>query len=137
MSILFVKSAMMYAQKKFSADMYECHIKKMADYSLIIAQSIHSNPVICMTASFLHKVADGVTGYFRANNINPILREIGFDDKTLNTILDCINHLLPEYQRLQASNEEKITGDAYILTYWKNFHINFTPHFHFDISGEL
>ncbi|MHA2363117.1 MAG: hypothetical protein ACXAC7_04115 [Candidatus Hodarchaeales archaeon] len=127
---------MSFAQKQYAPEIIKDYIKKMADFSLAIAKTINVNPIICITASILHKMADGVIGTNRSNTINPVLREIGYNANTIDAINNCINHLLPENRVLQTTKEEQVVGDAYLLTYWDNL-TTFTPQFHFDISREL
>ena len=84
MSIAFVKAAMKYAENTYSSHDYQKIINVMADYSLAIAQDVQADPIVCMTVSFLHKLADGVTGNFRSNRVIPVVREIGFDYNTID-----------------------------------------------------
>ena len=103
----------------------------MADYSLEIAQNAGANPIVCMISSLLHRLATNVTGEFRSNKVNALLREFGFDSKTIDLINICVINLLPEYKLNQQSNEEKVVSDAYLLTYWQelkdceNYSFNF------------
>ena len=120
MSVTFVKLARDIAQKKYTSAEFNQYIKVMADYSLAIAQQVKADPVVCMTASFLHKMADGVTGNYRSNLINPVLRDIGFEAKFIDAINSCIDNLLPEQKSNRQSLEERVVGDAYILTYWES-----------------
>jgi hypothetical protein len=137
LSVAFVKAAMDYSKNKFDQQTFETYIKVMADFSLAIALKVEANPVVCMTASILHKIADGVTGDFRANLINPILRDIGFDANSINIINSCIDNLLPENKNLRQSKEEKVVGDAYILTYWNEIENIKVPYLEFEESEKL
>ena len=139
MSIVFVKTALNYAKDNFSTEIFNQYIKKMSDYSLKIAQTVGGNPIICMTASLLHKLADGVSGDFRSNRINPVLREIGFDTKNIDAINDCINNLIPENKDKRKSIEAKVVGDAFILTYSREINNKdlSIPYLEFEISEKL
>lgn len=137
MSISFVKAAMEYAQSKYSSHDYQNFIKVMADYSLAIAQEVQADPIVCMTASFLHKMADGLTGNFRSNTIIPVVREIGFDYSTIDAISSCINKLLPE-QNQQRNKNDKVVADAYLLTYRASYKKRkLKSLFEFDVSLKL
>ena len=95
----------------------------MTDYSLQLAQLIGADPIICMISSLLHKSADNTSGEFRSNKVNALLREFGFNSDMIDRINDCIINFIPEYQDRQSSLEEKVVGDAYVLTYWKTLQI--------------
>lgn len=102
----------------------------MADYSLQLAQLLGADPIICMISSLLHKMADNTSGEFRANKVNAQLREFGLKSDVIDRINNCVLNLIPENQQDQESVEEKVVGDAYVLTYWKilsitNYKFNF------------
>ena len=138
MSIAFVKAAKEIAQQNYSTDVFNLYIKVMADYSLAIAQNVGANLVVVMTASFLHKLADGVTGTFRSNRLIPVLRDIGFDESKINAINICIDNLIPENRALRKTKEELVVADAYILAYWRDFrHQKPIPHFEYAESQKL
>ena len=59
-----------------------------------------------------------------------MLREFGFNSDMIDSIDDCILNFLPSHQQFQKTVEEKVVGDAYVLTYWKiipdiNYKFNF------------
>ena len=102
----------------------------MADYSLQLAQFVGADPIVCMVSSLLHKLADRTTGEFRANKVNALLREFGFNSDIIDSINNCVLNFIPNNQKNQTSLEEKVVGDAYVLTYWKqlpdiNYKFNF------------
>jgi hypothetical protein len=107
-----------FAKKNFQTD-YDALIKPMADYSLQLAQIVGADPVVCMISSLLHKLADKTIGEFRSNKVNAVLREFGFNATLIEAINNCVKNFIPSHQQMQESIEEKVVGDAYILTYWK------------------
>ncbi len=124
-----LKIVVEYSKKNFSSD-YDILIKPMADYSLQLAQLLGADPIICMISSLLHKTADNTVGEFRANKVNAILREFGFGAEVIEKVNNCVLNLIPEHHQAQETIEEKIVGDAYVLTYWKiipftNYKFNF------------
>jgi HD superfamily phosphodiesterase len=136
LSIGIVKDIVTLAKNKFGEEFTQ-YIKPMSDYSLKIAQEVRADPTICMISSLLHRWAEGTTGDFRANKVNSILREFGFDAKMTDHINDIINHLLPETHDRQVTLEEKVVGDAYILTYWKKFVDYENISFNFEITEKI
>lgn len=128
MSINYLKIVVDYAKKNF-AD-YDTIIKPMTDYALQLAQIVGADPIICMVSSLLHKMADNTEGEFRSNKPNALLREFGFKSEIIDAINNCIINFIPVHQGYQESLEEKVVGDAYVLTYWKilpdnNYRFNF------------
>ena len=125
----YLKIVVDYSKKAFPTD-YDSYIKPMTDYSLQLAQIVGADPIICMISSLLHKMADNTTGEFRSNKANALLREFGFNSDLIDSINDCILNFLPSHQQFQETIEEKVVGDAYVLTYWKslsdaNYKFNF------------
>ena len=137
MSIEIVKKLIEFAKSEFKEKTFLQFIKPMSDYSLQIAQEVKADPLLCMIASVLHMWAEGKTGEFRANRANSILREMGIDSITTDKLNDMINNLLPETHNLQESLEEKVVGDAYILTYWRRFSSYKNIAFNFKISEKI
>jgi HD superfamily phosphodiesterase len=136
LNVGIVKDIVTLAKYKFG-DEFPRYIKPMSDYALKIAQEVGADPLICMISSLLHRWAEGTTGDFRANKVNSILREFGFDAKTIDHINDIINHLLPETHTKQTTPEEKVVGDAYILAYWKRFVDYENVHFNFETAEKI
>lgn len=118
MSINYLKIVVDYAKKNFPD--YDISIKPMTDYSLQLAQFVGADPIICMVSSLLHKLADNTIGEFRGNKANALLREFGFKSETIDAINNCIVNFIPSHQGFQETVEEKVVGDAYVLTYWKS-----------------
>jgi len=136
LSVGIIKDMVTLAKEKFGEEFAQ-YIKPMSDYSLQIAQQVGADPLICMISSLLHRWAEGTTGDFRANKVNSILREFGFDANTIDHINDIINHLLPETQHKQVTVEEKVVGDAYILSYWKRFTNYDNIKFNFELAEKM
>lgn len=120
MSVGEIKKIVAFAKEKFEIDFLD-YVKPMSDYSLALAQTVKADPLVCMITSLLHRFAEGITGDFRANKVNHVLREFGFESNTIDKINDAINRMLPETKNKQYSLEDKVVADAYILTYWRNF----------------
>ena len=118
LSVSYLKIVVEYSKKNFPND-YDTIIKPMADYALQLAQVVGADPIICMISSLLHKLADNTTGEFRFNKVNALLREFGFSSEMIDKINNCVLNFIPEHHKDQASIEEKVVGDAYVLTYWK------------------
>ena len=118
LSVSYLKIVVDYSKKSFP-DEYDIFVKPMADYSLQLAQIVGANPIICMISSLLHKLADNTKGEFRSNKVNALLREFGFNSDLIEAINKCVLNFIPEHQTEQASIEEKVVADAFILTYWK------------------
>lgn len=118
MSVNYLKIVVEYSKKNFPDD-YDTVIKPMADYSLQLAQLVGADPITCMISSLLHKLADDTTGEFRFNKVNALLREFGFNSDLIDRINNCVLNFIPENRNNQQSQEEKVVGDAYVLTYWK------------------
>lgn len=122
MSLGFVKLVTIYVQKRFPSEEYKTAIKPMVELALTLSQQVGADPVVCVTASLLHRVAHGVTGPHRANLVTPILRESGFNGEMINRINECIFTLLPDCLGKRGSVEERVVADAYLLTYRGEIH---------------
>ncbi|MFX0065346.1 MAG: hypothetical protein ACFFC7_24510 [Candidatus Hermodarchaeota archaeon] len=137
MQSIYIKRVMEFVINNFSKVTYDRYLLVMTDYSLAIAQQVGANPVICMTASLLHKLADNASGPFRANRINPVLRRCGYEAASINKIMDCVTNLLPENQSQRKSLEERVVADAYLLTYWFEMTGLYNIKFEFDVSEKI
>ena len=137
MNAIYIKQVMEYVMNNFPRAIYDRYLRVMTDYALAIAQRVGADPVICMTASLLHKLADNATGPYRANKINPVLRDCGFEGAVISSILRCVTNLLPADQSKRMSLEEKVVADAYLLTYWSELTGFYELNFEFEVSEKL
>ncbi|MFX1253637.1 MAG: hypothetical protein ACFFCZ_18645 [Promethearchaeota archaeon] len=137
MQSIYIGRVMAFVLDNFSKATYERYLLVMTDYSLAIAQQVGANPVICMTASLLHKLADNASGPFRANRINPVLRRCGYEGALIKKIMDCVTNLLPENQSHRKTLEERVVADAYLLTYWLEMTGHYDIKFEFDVSEKI
>ena len=135
MSVNYLKVIVEYTKKNYNAD-YDTVVKPMADYSLQLAQLIGADPIVCMISSLLHKMADNTKGEFRSNKVNALLREFGFNSDIIDKINDCVINFIPDHQAQQSTVEEKVVGDAYVLTYWKSIQ-NLDYKFNFYQSEQI
>lgn len=128
LSVDYLKIVVNYSKKQFNSE-YDTFIKPMVDYSLQLAQIVGADPIVCMISSLLHKLADNTTGEFRANKVNALLREFGFKSEIIDAIDNCIVNFIPSNQQHQETKEEKVVGDAYVLTYWKQLTLDYKFNF--------
>ncbi|MFX0094153.1 MAG: hypothetical protein ACFFBD_20615 [Candidatus Hodarchaeota archaeon] len=132
-----MKALLNYIKANYSKSIYNQYLRVMADFALVIAQEVGADPIICTSAALLHKLADNITGPYRANKVNPVLRDCGYEGKVIQKVMACVVNLLPENQSNRTTLEEKVVADAYLLTYWPEITGNFEFGFELEVSEKI